>query len=214
MPDLESAKVGVVVLSDGDTFQPRADKTSALVIADAHGEYYEETSRGNVWTISTALGGVSIVTSVGVLSTAANTPIVGLFNPTQNVNLHVTRAVIVMTTGTMVTGGFVWAINTTPTGITSAGVSARNNKTFIKGGHNATAFDGSAAVTGQTNAPTLFRQFGGNFAGAQGAGSNGTFEETENDIVIGPGCYAGLYTTVGATGLNVVASLSWAEIAT
>lgn len=214
MTDLQSPTVGPVVVSDGTEVNLRADRTQGLVVQHGHGEYYEEVARGNVWTISTAAAGVSVVTAVGVLTTAANTPIVGLFNPTTSVNLHVTRAVIVVTTGTMVTGGFVWAISTSPTGITSLGVSARNNKTFVKGGHYAVAFDGSAAVTGQTNAPTLFRQFGGNFAGAQGAGTNATFVETEEDIVVAPLTYLGLYTTVGATGLNVVGSLSWAEIPT
>lgn len=214
MPDLESAKVGPIVLSDGDVFQPRADRTSALVIADTHGEMYEETARGNVWTISTAVAGVSIVTSVGIIATAANNPIVGIFNNTASLNCHITRAVLTVCTGTVVTGGFVWAASTNPSGITSAGVSAINNKTFVKGGHAAKAFDGSAALTGQTAAPTLVRQFGAPFPGAIAAGQSATIAEQEDDLVVGPGAYLGLYAAIGATGLNVVASLSWAEIST
>jgi hypothetical protein len=79
--------------------------------------------------------------------------------------------------------------------------------------HNAVAFDGSGALTGG-GAPSLFRQFGSGFPGAVAAGTNTTLEETEEDLVVGPGGYLGLYAALGATGLNVVASLSWAEVPT
>lgn len=213
MADLQAPKVGPVAYQDGDENQLRGDKTGALVIGDAHGEMYEEAARGNVWTISTALAGVSPVTSVGIITTAGNNPIIGLYNPTSNVNLHVTRAVLTVCTGTVVTGGFAWGVIQSPTGITSTGVQGRNNKTFAKGGHMAYAFDGSAALTGGS-LPATFRHFGSPFPGAIAAGQGATIVETEDDIVIGPGTYAGLYAAIGATGLNVVASISWAEIPT
>ena len=213
--NLQSVTVGPRSVQDGGSVPPRGERTGAMVVQHAHGEYYEEAARGNVWTISTAVAGVAIVTGVGQLATAANNPIVGVFNQTSNINCHITRAIIVVVAGTSVTGGFVWGISTNPTGITSAGVGARNNKTFLKSGHAAAAFDGSAALTGQTAAPVLFRAFGGQSAGAAaGAGTNTTFEETETDIVIGPGAYAGLYAGVICTGTTVVGSISWAEVST
>lgn len=217
MSDLQSPIVGPRTVTDGQPANLRADRQGNLVVQHGHGEMYEETNRGNVWTISTAAAGIGIVTSVGIIATAANNPIIGLFNPTNplggGVNCHITRTVLVATTGTAVTGGFVWGILTSPTNITAAGATARNNKTFIAGGHQARPFDGSAALTGGS-APTLFRQFGSGFPGALAAGTNTTIEETEDDLVVAPGAYIGLYAALGATGLNVVASLTWAEIAT
>ena len=204
---------GPFPVADGMDAQLRLNRDSATVVQHAHGEYYEDASRGNTWTISTAKTGVSPVTSVGIIATAANNPIVGLYNPTSNINCHITRAVLIVVTGTMVTGGFAWGVIPSPTGITSTGVSGRSNNTFASGGHKAYAFDGSAALTGGA-APAVFRAFGAGVAGATSAGEVATFEETENDLVVGPGCYAGLYAAVGATGLNVVASLSWSEIPT
>ena len=203
-------------VADGVDGRLRGDRTGGTVVQHEHGEMYEEVARGNVWTISTAVAGVSPVTTVGIITTAANPPILGIFNPTiapNTVNLHITRAVLTVCTGTVVTGGFVWGMIPTPTGITSVGVNARNNLSFGKGGHKAVAFDGSAAVTGGA-LPTLFRPFGAPFPGAISAGQQATLEETETDIVVAPGCYAGLYAAIGATGLNVVASISWAEVAT
>jgi len=212
--DLQNPVVGPRVVADNQYPQLRAERTAALVVGHAHGEMYEEVSRGNVWTISTAAAGIAIATSVGIPATAANNPIVGIYNPPGSVNMHVTRTILVATTGTAVTGGFAWYLSANPTGITSSGVQARNNKTFVKGGHYGIAFDGSTPVTGQTVAPTLFRQFGGGFPGALAAGTNSTLEETEEDIVLGPNNYLGLYAVLGATGLNVVGSLTWAEVPT
>jgi len=212
--DIQNPLVGPRNIADGSETQWRAERTGAPVVQPAHGEYYEEASRGNVWTISTAIAGV-VMTANTVVSLASSRCIVGIWNPTGGVNAHITRAVIIQVSGTAFTAaGFVWGTISSPTGITgtaAAGVQARNNKTFIKGGHAMVAFDGSLDVTG--SAITVpFRYFGGFFPGAITAGASATIEEMETDIVVGPGAFAGLFGSLAQTACTVVGSLSWAEI--
>lgn len=210
MSDIQSPVVGPRTYAEGTQVPLRAGRQGELIAQPAHGEYYEESARGNVWTISTAIGGILATANFGVSVASANA-IVGIWNNTTDTNMHITRAVIVQVTGTAVTGGFVWGTLTSPTGITSAGVTGRNNKTFIKGGHKAVAFDGSIAVTG-SGVTAAFRYFGGFVDGATSPGALMTLEETETDIVVGPGCFAGLFVVNGLASPNIVGSLSWAEI--
>src|SRR5437764_13833288 len=117
--NLQSVTVGPRSVQDGGSVPPRGERTGAMVVQHAHGEYYEEASRGNVWTISTAIAGVAIVTGVGVLVTAASNLIVGVFNHTSMINCHIRRAIIQVFAAAFATGGFVWGTSSSPTGITA-----------------------------------------------------------------------------------------------
>ena len=208
--DIQNPQTGPRTVQDGSQSRLRTERTGGLVVQPAHGEYYEDSSRGNTWTISTALAGVTTTANFAV-SLASSRCVVGIFNPTAGVNLHITRTVIEVVTGALATGGFVWGTINSPTGITSVGVQGRNNKTFAKGGHLAYAFDGSLDVTGSSTT-ALFRYIGGGVAGSGGAGSLSTFEETESDMVVGPGAFAGVFLANAVAAGIVVGSLSWTEI--
>ena len=207
---IQSPTVGPKTSADGATVPLRSERMSGLVVQPAHGEMYEAASRGNVYTISTAAAGIA-VTAAMVVSVASGNAIVGLFNPTTDTNLHITRAVVVQISGTAVTGGFCWGTIASPTGITSKGVTGLNNKTFLKGGHKAYAFDGSLPATGAA-ITVPFRYIGGLFPGAITAGNGATFEEVEEDLVVGPGCFAGIFYTASGTNSTVTGSLSWEEV--
>lgn len=208
--NMQDPKVGVRLAADGSDVQLRSARTGELAVTKAHGEYYEAAGRGNCWTVSSAAAGV-VATAAVVIGVSAARPIVGLFNPTSNINCHITRAVIVQVSGTAVTGGFVWGSVSNPTAITGTGVSAINNKTFTKGGHTAYAFDGSTIVTGITTT-VAFRYIAGFFPGAMTAGQTATFEEVEEDIVVGPGAFLGIFYVAAGTNTTAAGSLSWEEV--
>lgn len=210
MSDIQSPIVGPRFDAEGSETALRADRQGNLVVQPGHGEFYEATARGNIWTISTAAAGV-VATAAVAAGVSAFRPLVGLFNGTGDTNLHITRAVIVQVSGSAVTGGYVWTSVASPTLITGTGVSARNNRTFTSGGHKANAFDGSTIVTGITTT-VLFRYFGGFNAGTIAAGQNAVLEETETDLVVGPGCFLGLGVAVAGTNTTATASISWEEI--
>jgi len=208
--DIQNPIVGPRSISDGSEPQLRAGRTAELIVQPAHGELYEETARGNIWTISTAAAGINATTVVAAGVSAARC-IVGLYNPTSDTNLFVTRTVIVQVSGSAVTGGYVWGSVASPTAITSTGQLGVNNRTMTSGGHRAYAFNGSTIVTGITTT-VLFRYIGGFIAGTIAAGQNATLEEVEDDLVVGPGCFLGVFVAVAGTNTTATGSLSWAEI--
>src|SRR5689334_13257678 len=166
--------------SAGDTVEVglRAGRTKELIVGDAaKGKSYELVSRGNVWSLSTPQGGITCTALMAVSSASAN-GIVALWNPPNSaVNGTILQAVLIVVTGTMVTGGFVWGSIPVSATAPPAGVTTyRNNLTGNAGGAVLKAFDGSTALVGSA-AVNIHRQFGGGIAGATGAGALYTFEE-------------------------------------
>lgn len=195
----------------------RAGRGGELIIGEVgQGRYYEAAARGMIFTVSTPLAGVT-VTANNVVSVASSNAICGLANPTGNSkNLSILRAVLIVVTGTMATGGFVWGAVGTPSGLSATAVGVT---TYIQAGTNTTggasgyAFDSTTAWSG-TAATKILRQFGGAVAGATAAGVNLTFEEiTDGDIVLKPGSCVGLFMSTVATALIVGASITWCETA-
>src|SRR5207302_84575 len=109
MSDVEIlGKVGPQQTADGTLVNARMGKTGELMMGQVHGRYYESALRGNLWTLSTAAAGVTIA-SANVFSASAGQPIVGIFNPVSSgKNCVVTRAMLLMASGTAGAGGWVW----------------------------------------------------------------------------------------------------------
>jgi hypothetical protein len=173
----------------------------------------------SLWTISSPIGGTTCTTNYA-LGTASGNTVVGLLNPPGAAQpAYVQRVVLTIVTGTMVTGGFVWGVSpaTQAVSITSTGMVARNNLTFLNlNTHVAKAFAGdttNSVLAGSTaNTVALLRPFGGGIAGATSAGQPMTFEEVVNgEIAVNPGCFAGLFPAVAGTALIVLAGLTWNE---
>lgn len=206
MPWMEG-RVGPATLSDGTVKEARLDKSGSIVTQDVHGRYYEAVARGNVWTINTPTAGIT-VTALMVVSSASSNGIVGLYNPTANYNLHIIRAVAVIAsqaTGT----GIVWGtiattslLNPLPAGVNRA----KNALTFVIGGHRAKVFDGSVAVSGSA-ATDLYRiMLPASITSAL------TAAETDGDIIVGPGCFVGIFGDTTTTATVAKASITWEEV--
>ena len=208
MPYAEG-RVGPATLSDGSVKEARLDKSGAVVGQDAHGRFFEAVARGNVWTIATPTAGITVTANM-LVSVASANAIVGLYNPTANKNYHVVRTQVIAIT--MATGtGFLWAtvgtagvLSPIPLGVQRA----HNNLTFAIGGHTAKAFDGSVAVSGLA-ATDVFRAI---IPLQITLLTN--FTEYDNDIVVGPGAFAGIFGDTVTTSSVVKAAITWEEVPT
>jgi len=205
-------KVGPGYAADGNTADPRMTRDLGVAVQDLHGRYYESAFRGNVWTLSTAVGGVTIA-SANVIAASAGSPIVGVYNPVNSgKNLVIMRATTMLTSGTAGAGGLVWGIIAPNAGVTAAGGNgAINNATFVTGGSIAKTFTASA-LTG-AGASVLFRFVGGSTTGAAGANANLTVnEETAGDIICPPGGVVGIFAAAAGTSPIYMASMTWEEV--
>lgn len=196
-------------IGDGSKDSGRMGKTGELVVGDAHGHFFEAVSRGNVYTASTALAGVTMAAGMISPVAAAATVFLGLFNPiSSKFNLVILRTKIWTVSGTP---GGPWAWNVVPpnAGITAAGVQGINNLTLAAGGQ-AKAFI-NAATTGGILA-TMFRGIGGPAAIAAGAGNQHVDEVSDGDLIIPPGGAAFIAPTAAGTTHLAGASVSWEEV--
>lgn len=196
-------------VGDGTKDVIRLGKTGEIIVGDAHGHFYEAVSRGNVYTASTALAGVT--QAAGMISpvAAAATVFLGLFNPNSSpVNLVILRTKLWTVSGTP-GGPWAWNVVAPNAGITAAGAQGINNKTLAAGGQ-AKVF-ANAATTGGLVA-VMFRGIGGPAAITAGAGNNSVDEISDGDLIIPPGGAAFIAPTAAGTTHIAGASVSWEEV--
>lgn len=212
MSDLQ--RVGPVFGGTGTAPPFTADVTGAQRVGDAHGRYFDATTRGSVWTIATATAGIT-VTALMVIGVASSVPIVGVHNPAGSGRYAVVgRAAVLVPSGTMGAGGFVWGIIApTSTNTTNVGTNgAINNATFAAGGSIVRTFAGATPLTA-TGATVLFRTICGPSTGAVAANAASyTMEETAGDICVPPGGFLGIFASTAGTSPIVNAFLTWEEV--
>src|SRR5437660_6995195 len=96
MPGLAvNPTVGARIASDNTEVNPRANRTGEQATAAAHGTWLEALRQGNVWTISTPLAGITVTANM-LTSVASANAIVGLYNKSAGMALHILRAEVVM----------------------------------------------------------------------------------------------------------------------
>jgi hypothetical protein len=201
--------VGPAVAGSGPGPVPvRLGNQTEVMVSELNGRYYEQTFRGNEFTFSSTLAGITI--AAGMISPvgAAATVFLALANPVSSpVNLVIVRAKIWTVSGTP-GGPFGWNVIAPNSGLTAAGVKGINNKTFIQGG-NGVGF-ANAAMTGAL-AATMFRGIGGQAAIAAGAGNYHVEEETAGDIIVLPGGAVLIAPTAAGTTHIAGASITYVE---
>ena len=220
-------QVGPQLVVDGIPAYLRQGRTGEQVIQQLHARYYEQTYRGNVFSIGcsiTALSGNTITL------TNTSTPILGLWNPSSSpinvVPLFCSLTVAANNlTAPIPPGPFVWAASVGNTAI-STGSSPFNRKTLTSTGSQIKAFPGGVALTGITNNVAIFE--GANFpnlssltdAGTVGAStttSNATAGASglhvwDGSLIIPPGGILSLLNTNSTTTYSVTGSLVWEEV--
>src|SRR6266576_158184 len=106
-----SGQVGPQIAGDGTWPVLRLGRSAEGVVTELHGRFYEQTYRGNVFSIGCQLTALSAATN---LLTASAQPIVGVWNPTTSgVNAVILQAALQNLLNTLTTptapGSFVWA---------------------------------------------------------------------------------------------------------
>lgn len=190
------------------TFKPMtAGVSGAQRVQDAHGRYTEAAFAGRIYSLSTAVAGVTV--AAGHLI-GAGTPLVGIYNPTGSGKLvSILRAACSVNSGTTGAGGFAWGYMNAPTTTitTATGAAEVNQSTFVAGGSGVRTYI-ATAVTGLVS--VLLRHIGGPTAGAAAANGNLiTQEETAGAILIPPGTSVGLYAALAGTSPIVNAAMEF-----
>jgi hypothetical protein len=210
---LIEGKVGVQVLQDGVNSQPRQGKSGELNISHVHGNYYEPTYRGNVFTCSTAAAGITLAaTSLSPLAAGTGTPIIGLYNPqSSGKNLVINKVHVGVITSSASTGNIVWnyAINQTIT----AAANGTINSNFLGGAASSVvkAYV-NTATTGSTIGIMFRPAYQLQFVTAAGEVVGPIEQDLNGDIIVPPGAYLALANGVSNTTTVLSASITWEEV--
>lgn len=188
----------------------RSCPSGELAVSEAHAIYQEATLQGKVFSLATAIAGVTVA-AANIASASPLQPLVGLFNPlSSGYNLVIWDGRANWASGTPGAGGLVWVIGTAV--VTAVGGNgALNNASFVLGSSIAKTFVNSAMTGSGTG--SILRVFGGPTAGALIGGTTcTTVDEVRGSICIPPGSFCGLCPSTAGTSPIISASMSWEEV--
>lgn len=202
---------GVIPKSaDGSLQNFRLGNQNEQMVSELHGRYYEQTYRGNVFSVSALAYTIVATTDISPLPANTGVPIVGVFNPVNSgKNASILYAAFTTTSGTP-GGPLIWNVIPAPAGITATGVQPTNNFTFTASGSVMRGFSASA-ITG-SSAGIPIGPMGGPAAIAAGAGNYTVTEEVAGRIIVPQGGFLGLAATAVGTTHIVSAWLIWEEV--
>lgn len=217
-------QVGPQTVNDGSTPIARGGKGGDVIVSELHGRFYEQTYRGNIYSIGCALTALSTAT---FLLTSSAQPIVGIWNPpTSTVNLVPLQAMLVDEINNVTSvapGAFVWASSVGNTALT-AGLAPFNRKTLASSGSQAKAFSLSTAslLTGLTNNVVVFEPAEFNtasglltttVAAATPTPSVSGRQNFDGSLIVPPGGILVLLNTVSSVTHSVASRIMWEEVA-
>lgn len=201
----------------------RSGQLGDQIVSQLHPRFYESNYRGNMF-----FGGHTALTALSAATitlTATTTPILGLWNPSNNTsNLVLVRAALTVVSNNLTSGAgpgvFVWALSN-GNGSISTGANAYNARTLLQSGSNSKVFAGSTALTGLTNNLVIAR--GAAFSSPGGLTyttlgstallpSYGGEERFDGSLIIPPGGVLALINTTSSTVFSAVGSLEWEEV--
>lgn len=202
-------EVGPQIDSDGTTNPMRQERLGALITAELHGKYAEQTVRGNVYTAVSA--------SAALVANAATTiSVLALYNPPgSGKNLYLIRTHLLPTVapGTQVTGAFAYYFVNNP--ILSGTITAVTvNSSLI--GANQRGVGLAYSVATISPAPAVLLPLATKFGVSA---PTSTFpvrivDDVDGQIVIGPGGFLTVQETTADTTTNYSAVISfvWEEV--
>ncbi len=202
--------VGPLVGADGrGPGRLRQDKTGALVSNMANGQYYEQSGRGAVYSLQTAVTGATIAAGHVAPPAAAAATLLTLSNPANSgKHFAILKGTIAHISGTAGTGCFSWCIASNTTSVLSATPNATAQCTKSGGsasaglGYTATTMTGGLVHTITRLFPTAV------FATAMDAATQGkvAIDFVDGAITLAPGYL--LTIAPAATGSSHVAAVS------
>jgi hypothetical protein len=209
----------------GQNIVASAGEFSELLVTELQPRFYQQTYRGNVFSIGCQLTALSAAT---ILLTASAQPIVGVWNPlTSTVNLSILQAMLldeINNVTSVAMGAFIWA-SSVGNGALTAGLAPFNRKTLSNVGSQAKAFSLSTAslLTGLTNNLVFFDAAEFNtasglltttVAAATPTPSVSGVQNFDGSLIVPPGGVLALLNTVSSVTHSVAARLMWEEVPT
>lgn len=205
---LNELRTGLISSADGAVNPGRSDRTGAQVMANAHGLYYEATSRGTVFMVASQAG----VTSQAGLS--ATTPVLTLFNPKgSGVNASVIYAGAVFTVA-FATAGAIWAaVNTDLGSADVTGTLTTAHRCGLAGNNRQPRVQAMTAAT-LPAAPVGVALLGVGLTGAITLDSQlpGVGRFFDGSLIIAPGGALSIQTGVASGTNGMFCEYVWEEI--
>lgn len=213
---LIQGQVGQTAVLDGTQTNLRQGRTGEIILSQAHGRYYEQTSRGQLFTLTLSATTTGIAAGNLLSAAAAASTNFALWNPVgSGYNLSITKVMVGLISGTLATGPMYHAvIQSTLPSIASVGAAYNN----LVGGKTPVArYVASAAGTTLTggSAPIVLRVMNLTFSAAAFAavaGANTLADLPDGDLIIPPGYgWVPQFSGAGTSVLNAY-SVTWEEI--
>jgi hypothetical protein len=201
----------------------RAGQLGDSITSQLHGQYYETNYRNNLY-----FGGHTALTALSantITLTATTTPILGVWNPTNNTNnLVIVQAMLNVVANNLTSGAgpgvFVWALSLN-NGAISTGANPYNSKTLLQSGSNAKVFAGATALTGLSNNLVVVGGAGlpspagltyTTLASTALLPSYVGREDFDGTLIVPPGGVLALLNTTSSTVFSAVGRLTWEEV--
>jgi hypothetical protein len=191
-------------------------------VSELHGRFYEQTARGNVYSIGS---GATALSANTITLTATSTPIVGVWNPpTSTVNLVMLQCaaqVYINTLTTPVGSGPLVLASSIGNNVITTGSAPFNRKTMASSGSQAKGFPGGVALTGLTTNLVIFDSADianttvvthGTVTAVTAQGSFGGVHNFDGSLIVPPGGVLALYNTTSTTTCSVASRLMWEEV--
>lgn len=210
------ARVGEGLGSDGTAIDLRLAKNGSLVTAEGQGKYYEETSRGHVYSFTLVAGTTAISAGNLINAAAAASTQFAIWNPTgSGKNLSLLKFGVWVISGTSPISGLFHSFSSTAPTIVSSGVSlpvCNNVGRAYDGVAKYLSHASGANLTGSTalltiRAADIFFS-AGTFAAL---GGQRAIEYIDGDIVVPPGTAWVPTWQAAGTSMLVGYSITWAE---
>lgn len=213
---LIQGQVGATAALDGTQTNLRQGRTGEIILSQGHGRYYEQASRGNMFTLNLVATTTAISAGNLINAAAAATTQFALWNPIgSGYNLSITKVLIGPISGTFAAGPLYHGIIQTSVPTIASVGAAYNN--LVGGRAPVARYVASAAGTALTggSAPVTFRSMNLSFTAAAYASPAGTStiaDIPDGDLVIPPGYgWVPQWTAAGTSVLNSY-SVTWEEV--
>lgn len=216
---LIQGQVGQTAALDGTQTNLRQGRTGEIILSQAHGRYYEQTSRGQLFTLTLSATTSGIAAGNLLNAAAAASTNFAIWNPIgSGFNLSITKVMVGLISGTLATGPLYHAViqtsNPTINTVSTNGVAYNN----LVGGKSPVArYVAVAAGTALTggSAPVVLRTMNLTFSAAAfaaAAGASTLADLPDGDLIIPPGYgWVPQFSAAGTSVLNSY-SVTWEEI--
>lgn len=215
MPQNEFNAAVVLRTDSAYTGEFRSSRDSSLVSADGHSRWHEQTSRGLVYTVTTAPAGVAIAAGNSAPIAAGSATVLTILNPLgSGVNLEILQGWVFCISGQPAAGFWSWCGAPADVSITATEAGALKRPCFVSQSVSRVKAWSGATITGAPVQPVV-KPF------PMVLPSGGNIDETVYDvtqvdnvdgmILVPPGCVISL-APAAVTTATYGAGIMYAEV--